>query len=417
MEKYNDNYDFDFKSFDEIIKEVLGIVDLTDINSLKDQLKKSLIDLDNALTVKQKDLLSEREEKISALSKKVLEINSKVEKGELSKDETEELEATRDSILKDIENLQSKIDGLKSKLAIQKRKLSSEIDEITSEKNIDNILKKYIGIRYLSIQHLESRVLSTDSEDVKVAKNIENKNARLIFNLSRLVPSFEKLIVQRNELLKHIDTESRIIQFSKKEPKNTDRYDVFLPNKLEILFKSSPEEFPDKYGQMLENSGIYTYRFGVVKYSNMPNQSGQYIQGCAPKELVGVIKKDEFGQIQRYAVLMEQFSRDVPPEFYRDVLFSDMALRNSENNLGYLGEPEVDSTDKKYGYKLGFKGTSITDLLTAIYFEDLCNFVEVNCNYPLVRGVRESRMLMNSKMEQALDKLFASKQDKSWGEK
>lgn len=416
MDKYNSFYDLDFKSFDEIMQEILGIVDLNDIDSLKNNLKETLIEVDDVLTRKKRELLSKRKEKLSELSKNVLEINSKIEKGSLPKEELEYLKNKRVSMLKDIENLQSEISKLKSTLLMYKNRLSSQLDVIDSEEDIDNILKLYIGIRCLSIQRLEDKILLDDSEEVKNEKKQTIRNANLILDISRSASSFSDLIVQRNELLEHIDTENRIIQFDTQEPAISDN-DSFLFDKLDIIFRLNPEDFPDEYGKMLKDAGIYAYRFGMVKYSNMPTQNGQYVQQCSPKELVGVIKKDEVGQIKRYVVLMEQFSRIVPPEFYRDVLFSDMALRNAENNFGYLGEAEVDHSDEKYGYRLGFKGFLIKDLLRAIYFEGPYNFVEVNCNNPLISGVKDARILVDKKMDQMLDKLFSIQDDELIGEK
>ena len=57
------------------------------------------------------------------------------------------------------------------------------------------------------------------------------------------------------------------------------------------------------------------------------------------------------------------------------------------------------------------------DLLRAIYFEGPYNFVEVNCNNPLISGVKDARILVDKKMDQMLDKLFSIQDDELIGEK
>ena len=178
-------------------------------------------------------------------------------------------------------------------------------------------------------------------------------------------------------------------------------------NKLDIGFFSQPITFPEEYREVLEDSGIYAYRFGGIRYSILPNKTGKYTQEYDTKELVGVIKKDEFGKVQKYSILMDKFSYRIPPKFYRDIVFSDMVLRNSENTCGYVGGIRRNREDLEYGYKICYDDLNLNVFLRALYFNDKQEFVKTVSNFSKVKNYNDARNVIIKKLEHALDRLFA----------
>lgn len=354
-------YDFDFRRIEEVLYDVLGIVNPTDIMSLKMQIRESLKALSEAID--KKDFV-----------------------------------------------------GQEDKVEAQKRALAKELDSIVTETDLDKVLKKCVTIRYLTLLSLEVKIRPDDTYEERSQKQAERNEIFAVSDLVKSAPSISNLMQRRDLLLNYIDSEHRIIPVNTSPDREQDSFmegnGAYPDSKLDIQFHYRPEAFSGEHGKCLEEAGIYAYDFGDVVYSRFPDEEGNYKQELGRKRLVGVIKKDEFGELRKYSILMEEAFASLPPEFFRDILFSDMLLRNAKNNFGFLGTPEAMPDDPWYKHKVVFDGLLLEDMLRAIALEDNPNMVKVNSNFPRVRNIKEALIVMQEKMEQALKELFDDDRDK-----
>ena len=363
-------YDFDFKRIEDVLYEVLGIANPKDVMALKLQIHDSLKALSDA--IEKKPIVGANEEEIM------------------------------------------------QKKELQKQALTKELDAIATEKDLETILRKCITIRYLTLLSLEVKVRPNDTYEAQNQKLSQRREIFAVSDLARTVPSIVDLMNRRDTLLNYIDIENRIVQFDKTEneilPSENPEEITYPDSKLMIQFRQKPSMFPESYRKCLEEAGIYAYDFGEVAYARFPNEEGRYTQQLTSKKMVGVIKKDEFGELRKYTVLMEDGFGDIPPEFFRDVLFSDMLLRNSRNNLNYLGSPERMPEDPWYGYRIQFDSIGLTEMLSAIYFENNPDRVSVQSNASRIKSVNDAMVLMQEKMEQAVRELFSDRTASSLGD-
>ena len=352
-------YDFDFRKIEDVLYDVLGITNPTDIISLKMQIHESLNSLAKAIDRKG---FNQQEDKIES----------------------------------------------------QKNALYKELNSIATETDLDRILRKCITIRYLILLSLEVKVRYDDSFDVKAKKQEKRSEIFALSSLVKSVSSIVDFMEKRKVLLSYIDSENRVINYNTNwvdekndaDEQNDMDFELYPDMHLEIKFNQKPTRFPEKYNEVLESAGIYVYDFGELIYSSSPNGQGQYIQQLGKKRFVGVIKKDEFGELKKYSVLMNEKFDNVPPEFYRDIMFSDMLLRNSKNNLGYLGNIESFLNDEKFGYKVIFEDVNLEELLRTIYFENDPDKVSVKSNLITVISVKEAYKKIEEKLEKAIRELF-----------
>lgn len=357
-------FDFDFKNIEDVFYEVLGIVNPMDIMSLKMQIRDNL----NALS--------------DAIEKKNLELGPGHE---------EELEA-------------------------QKRALIKELDSVAKETDLDVVLRKCATIRYKTLLTLDVRVRPEDSYELVSVKQAKRNEIYAVSDLIKSVQSLVDFIKKRKALLSYIDVDNRIIKYSTKinyrNGSNAEVEEVkdneYPQMCLDIRFQKKPERFSGEYGEVLENAGIYAYDFGDLIYAEFPNDNGEYTQELLRKKLVGVIKKNEFGELKKYPVLINEGYSDIPPEFYRDILFSDVLLRNAKNNLNFLGVPERNPDDLLYRYRVVFNEMGLEDMLRAIHFENDKKIVTVKSNYPSVKGIIDAYTVIKEKMEQAVQELFVN---------
>lgn len=357
-------YDFDFRRIEDVLYDVLGIVNPTDIISLKMQIRESLNSLSEAIDKK--------------------------------------AETLDDATLEKIES--------------QKQALYNELDSVATSSDLDAILRKCIKVRFMSLLSLEYKIRDKDSYEEKSRKQAKRGEIFAVSDMERSVPSFVELMENRTNILSHIDGENRQISF------NTSPDPALLdgnPNmKIDIQFQHRPDGFPDEYAKCLEEAGIYAYNFGDVVCFDTPNQEGDYLREVTRKKLVGVIKRDEFGELKKYSILMNDDFGEISPEFLRDILFSDVLLRNAKNNQNFLGVPRTSQRDREYGFKVGFSEEGLEEFLRAIYFENNPNMVKVESNFLRVKGVSEACRFMQEKMEQAINELQGPKKDegKSMGD-
>lgn len=350
-------YDFDFKRIEDELYSILGIVNPTDILSLKMQIRANL----DALT--------------SAIDKKAINPNS-------------------------------------SKIIMNKNAIHRELDSIAKETDLDVILERLVDLRSLTLLGLEEKIRFNDTYDEQQRKRNRQSEIRAITDLVRCVPSIQKLIKNRELLLDYIDSKDRIIKYNKVQESVPVKYNIentcYPSMQLNIKFQQRPRSFSGEQGKVLEESGIYAYDFGEVTYSAFLNEEVGDTQELSKKNLVGVIKKDEFGKLRKYSVLMNLEDSELPPEFLRDILFSDMLLRNARNNLNYLGNVEKNPNDSCYGYIVTFHDFGLEDMLRAIYFEANTDRVLVKSNFSRVRNVSDAYALMQDKMEQTLREIELS---------
>ncbi|MBR2289111.1 MAG: hypothetical protein IJ867_00395 [Clostridia bacterium] len=346
-------YDFDFKRIEDVLYDVLGIANTSDIVKLKMHIRDSLIALQNARNT-----------------------------------------ATQGQT--------------------QTQFYDRTLDKIAVETDLETVLRDCIEVRFLSINGLEAKInLEKDTYEEQEKKRQRRSEAAGVRDLVKSVNSIVDLMNDRDKLLSYIDTEKRIIHFDKTPPEAIGLGTVGVPEmELDIQFQSRPSGLPDEYRECLEEAGIFAYHFGDVACLGEPNENGYFTKEISRKIMVGIIKKDEFGELKKYSVLMDEIRGDVPPTFYRDVLFSDMLLRNAQNNENFLAVPEDDPRDEEYGFRAGFEEPGLQEMLRAIYFESYHNIISVKSNYNLVHGVKEACSLMQDKMEQAINELKRKKNAK-----
>lgn len=357
MNKYN----FDFRRIEDILHDMLGITNPDNIMSLKQQIRESLGALSDAI-----------DRKTSILSPN----NTK--------------------------------NGEK-----QKTVLIKELDEIENETDLDKILRKCIIVKCITLLSLEVKVRPTDTYDEQRTKNNRRKELFAVSDLSKSVPSILDLMEKRRIELEYIDSDNRIIDFKRTEDNTSldlsQSSEKDLLQRLDLNFSKKPSTTTGEYRKILEEAGIYVYRFGELTYSRFSPYEEDDIKEKYIKSLVGVIKKDEFGVLRKYAVLMNDIPGYMSPEFCRDVLFSDMLLRNAKNNMGFLGVPKRDYRDEKYGWRIGFDEIGLDEILSAIYFENDPSKVVVTSNFKRVNSVSDAFIVMEEKMEQAIQESFEHK--------
>ena len=349
-------YDFDFNRIEDVLSDLLNIHNPTDIDSLKVQIRDNLNALLNSISKKGEEMVAQQG---------------------------------------DTERLHNKIEA-------QKSKAQKELEEVDAETDLEKVLRKLIDIRCMVLLSLEVKVRQDDSYEERLVKQEKRNKGYALYEMVGKIPSILELMKQRQRILKHIDVQKRIIPFDNTIIKNVDMPTIYPVHKLNIYFKSRPEELQDEYGKVFNDADIHLFKFGTVVYSRFPNEKGVYTQELNRKELVGIVKKNEFSEEKIYTVLMNDLDREVSPKFYRDIAFSDIALRNAKNNQGFLGVPEKDTDDGEYGYQLSFDDIGVEDLLRAIYLEDDENTVLVESNFPGVKSVKGTFAIMKEKMSQTL---------------
>lgn len=346
-------YDFDFKRIEDILYDVLGITEPTNIDALKLQIQSSLKALSDAID-KKCARLSPAEQK---------------------------------------------------KAQKQKIPLNKELEGLSEENDLEKLLRKCITIKYLTLLSLDVKVRHSDSYEEKERKKLKRNEIFAVSDLVRSVPSILDLMKQRDLFLKRVDSKKRVIQYSTAPDKWGERLE--LPqSRLDIQFTKKPRSVSGLYGQILEEAGIYAYKFGDLIYSRCPNDDGVYTEQVTRKNLVGIIKKDEFDVLRKYTILMDDVPNSASPEFCRDILFNDMLLRNAKNNFGYIGIPKRFSQDRIYGHRISFDGDENADLLRVIHLENDPMNVVVNSNVKRISSLKDTYALMQEKMEQALRELF-----------
>jgi len=347
-------YDFDFRRVEDVLYETFGIANPTDIIALKMQIRESLSALEKSIDAKRSELKNVSEERIQA----------------------------------------------------QKNMLYKELDSIASEKDLEKVLRKCIEVRRFSILGLEEKVRPEDSHQVRSEKMLRKSEIFGLCELINGVDSIINLMEERNRVLRLVDSSERIIKFDKMPPEHG--ADGIPGMKLSINFQPRPDGFPDRYAECLQEAGIYAYNFGDLICFDEPNGEGLYTREVSRKKLVGIIKRDEFEELRKYSVLMNDEFEDIPPEFYRDILFSDMLLRNAKKNFNVLGIPEEYPEDNEYGYRVGFEEFGLEELLRAMHFENDQSIVTIETNFERATDVSKACSVMQEKMEQAIRELEAS---------
>ena len=395
-------YDFDLKNFEEVLYEILGISDLFDINSVKAQLKKCFTDLNKALNKKHNSLSRAIKDKQKELLIRIEEIDLELKKANLSDDEKETLNDEKTKLEENLLECKTKIETLNEKRKVQVNRLNKELVDISSDNDIDSLIKKYITVKAVTLLSINFKEKNSDTEEEKNYKKEARQKVFAVTNTIRNVESIKDFVTKKSYLLNYIDEENKIIKFSTTPPNINESDSKYPFQKLYISFNSKPILFPTEYRKVFEEAGIEAYRFGNLECSRFPDSNGKYHQNTCRKEFIGIIKTDEFGVLQKYTVLMEMFSRNVPPEFYRDILFSDEVLRNSKNNLGFLGALEKDSNNK-YGYKLVFSDLETKQFLRIMYFEKEKDYVSISSNSSRINSIKETYKLMEESMEKIID--------------
>lgn len=185
-------YDFDFRRIEDVLYEVLGIVNPTDIMSLKMQIRESLKALSDAIDKKA------------------------------------------------FPNQEDKVD-------IQKRALAKELDSIVTEKDLDKVLKKCVTIRYLTLLSLEVKIRPDDTYEERSQKQAKRNEIFAVSDLVKSAPSISSLMKRRELLLNYIDSEHRIIPVDIEPDSEQNLFmegNQFYPNsKLDIEFRHKPEAF------------------------------------------------------------------------------------------------------------------------------------------------------------------------------
>ena len=314
-----------------------------------------------------------------------------------------ELKKEKTELLEKINELKKIVEKTASSQVAHKKRYEKILNEINNSKDLDDLIKRCIAYKIAVLQSIDAKTRIDDSKKDSEQKIARRREAQKLGNVLLKMPSVSKYILNGRQKAKYID-EKTIIPFHKDEP-TPSAFSFYPINKLDITFVTGPKGFSGIHGKVLDEAGIYTYVFGTVTHSLYPNDQGRYTQEFFRKTLVAVVKRDEIdGEIKTYAVLMEPFNINVPPEFYRDVVFSDSVLKNAENNLGLIGEIARDPKDRKYGYKLEYDVVGLEDFMRALYFEKNPDFVKITSNYPKVRSVADARKLMLRKMREALER-------------
>lgn len=338
-------YDFDFIKLDNALYDILGIVNPLDIISLKTQFCKNVNTLIDAISKKNSELIDKKNMVISKLSSDIKDVEYNISKSSFLKNS--ELKNKKNLLIKSLNDEQESLNKIITQFNEKKGELQTELDNISKETDIEVVLKKCITLKNNTLLSLENKIRSGDIYDEIAKKNNKRKEIFALTDLVKSVNSVTDLINERNFLLKYIE---RKLNFQ--EIRETNEYYSILNKKISIQFNMKPINFFDDYITFFEDAKIFVYNFGNVKFQFeiLDDNVRKSIDKC----LVGIIKRNEFNEIKFYTVLMDNYSSDIPKEFYRDIILSDIVLRNAKNNYKYLGNIVKNINDNLYGYKIDF---------------------------------------------------------------
>ncbi|MCI8308643.1 MAG: hypothetical protein HFJ45_00140 [Clostridia bacterium] len=133
----------------------------------------------------------------------------------------------------------------------------------------------------------------------------------------------------------------------------------------------------------LNGTDMQVYDFGSFIYQSMPKKNGKYFYTNNLNRLVGIIKRNEEGRIEAYHGVIQFNAYD--PQFYINVAFSDVMLRNAQrNNFGFIGYVvDNEKSYNTYAHKLSFTNClgpsdDVTALSYALNHDGECNIPRRN---------------------------------------
>ena len=264
----------------------------------------------------------------------------------------------------DIEYLKSEIEELKLKLKdaiIRNPTRSTDEDNEELEKEYDHFIKNigcfdkensaYSVLDYISqIVNLKYFMSLFDKGISSKEKNL----ASLAYRQLRTPEDVEKYISKKLLPLERIDCENRNLNNLKDSRKDC----------MCGLKKHTTPQL--KLGYKTEDGEtIKVYETGTFAYKSLKRPDGTYAKGSDGYSILTVLKNDSSGNLKTYNGVMrlnEYVGND--PEFYANVVFSDLNMRNAmHNNYGYIGSVCIQNGNRC----LEYKEIDIDELISALY--------------------------------------------------
>jgi len=303
---------------------------------------------------------------------------------QLKLDEIDEM----DSIIEEMRELEEKSKPYKERISAITAPIDERIKQIESKKQsvfktADSMKNPEERIYYIAFELIQLRLskmyeLNFQKKSDSVEERAEKKKNREIARNLMLMfssPSSIKEYVEESLLVyQNVDFENRdLSRFAyKPAPNNRNKY----------LYAMRFEGRTPILQSDLVPREIFAYDFGRFQFKtplagdNVDQTSSCYYS--TEYSLIGVIRRDEDGAFKKYHGIIYQRVADILPEFYANVAFSNMVLRNAtKNNFGYIGDIEkAENTD--YGSMLVFNPLDIDKLIGAISYalenRGICKF-------------------------------------------
>jgi hypothetical protein len=355
-------YDWDFK---DIFRE-LGINVNGELSDIKDIMLKDVKALRDALVKKRNKIIAINKAKREKIENVIQENQKKIESECLSDEQATELEAKIANENKKLAVLEAEFNDLETCAKAQNKKLAEIRKEIRKIKTQEEALRKCVASRRIYL-FSENNARLTDSSKERSSKMANRIKYSTIISYLNKVPSYTDYISDRNFVMRNVDYKNRDLS-TYKYKKISSNNDI-NPYSYKIQFTTRPEEL---YADDNLENDTHIYSFGNIQYEFLPSDDGEYQKKSMPFDLIGVTRKDEQGNMQTYHGFIYTLD-NVEPEFYMNVVFSNLVMRNAEkNNFGYIGKieklEEANPDINDYNYHLIFDETGIEDTIKAASF-------------------------------------------------
>jgi hypothetical protein len=397
-------YDWDFK---DIFKE-LGINCNGEITDLKAIMLNDLQALQDALEKKKNMLLTTNSFRREEIENNIQHCEIRLESEVLSDEEVSKIQEQIENANAQLKKLATEVEDIKKHTEVQNKKILEIKSEINNIKTQEEALRKCVVTRriYLSAQN-NNRL--TDSEKELLVKRENRIKYSVIASFLSKIPSYTDYILDREIVMRNVDYVKRDLS-AYANAKSSQIDGKQQPYSYGIKFTTRPEEL---YVNETLGKDVHIYSFGNIQYQSIPSDDGVYHKKGVPYNLIGVTRKDEQGNMQTYHGFIYTLA-NVDPEFYINVVFSNLVMRNAEkNNFGYIGKidklEEVNPDINDYNYRLTFDEIDIEDTIKAASFA-MTN--EGNTNIPAIRTLSDIYEYMDRMMVNMLNKSTKNTEDK-----
>lgn len=368
-------YDVDLEKF---FKD-LGITSY-DIDYLKEIINQEINRLAEAIDKKKSEMISNLETQFQNLNNEII-ISTEQLNDTTIQDDTKNLVSIKIKELNEaLKKINEDIENKKANADTQKNKILKEFE------NVKEISDPYKALKIIATFKVNAlltpsnvKKLSPEKlEECRAVRKIltENKDLREYLDSNRFITQYVDIKNADQSALAYKEQENsnsnkknatynKNKRVSKNNPLPMYDYNIKVGRKTEMGWTLDPVLlFEDE----LKDKKMQIYDFGKFEYRYFPKKDGKYMYTSNGNSLIGIVKEDENGNLQTYHGVIDMEIED--PEFYINVPFSDMMMKNAEeNNFGYIGHvSDNPNPDAKYKHYLDFKDENLGEIVTALSY-------------------------------------------------